>query len=172
MTGSSERALLFLDIDGPLLPFGPSDGCPTVRSAVAAEVPAGRGNPLLVRLDPAVGRRLAALGCDLVWASTWMDTANEVVAPRIGLPNLPVVRWPDTLLDEGPRGLHWKTRHLVEWAGDRPFIWVDDEISAMDQLWVGAQCREPFLLHRVDAAQGLTDDDFAVLTDWLRANAP
>lgn len=31
-----------------------------------------------------------ALGCDLVWASAWMDEANEAVAPRIGLPRLPV----------------------------------------------------------------------------------
>jgi len=113
-----------------------------------------------------------ALGCDLVWASTWADEANEAVAPRIGLPRLPVVEWLDVSTEEGPRGLHWKTRDLVEWAGHRPFIWIDDEISAMDRLWAATQHQGPSLLHRVDPRDGLTDDDFAVLADWLRTTVP
>jgi hypothetical protein len=78
------------------------------------------------------------------------------------------VQWPTSYADEGPRGLHWKTRRLVEWANGRPFIWVDDEISAMDRLWVDAGHSGPALLHRVDPAKGLTDDDFTTLADWLR----
>ncbi len=113
-----------------------------------------------------------ALGCSLVWASTWREEANETVAPRIGLPKLPVLEWPDTGVEEGPRGLHWKTRHLVEWAGGRPFIWVDDEISAMDRQWVAASHPGPSLLHRVDPAEGLTDADFSALAGWLRVVAP
>lgn len=112
------------------------------------------------------------LGCDVVWASTWMDDANEAVAPRLGLPMLPVVRWPDALANEGPRGLHWKTPQLVEWAGHRRFIWIDDEISTMDRLWVTAQHPGPSLLHRVDPGMGLTDGDFDVLANWLRPNVP
>lgn len=53
-------------------------------------------------------------------ASTWREEANEAVAPRIGLPRLPVVEWPDACADGGPQGLHWKTPHLVEWADHRP----------------------------------------------------
>ncbi|MFE7075372.1 HAD domain-containing protein [Streptomyces sp. NPDC057620] len=165
------RPVLFLDIDGPLIPFGPSTGG-------GSPAPPPPGNPLLGRLDPTVGPRLLALGCDLVWATTWLDDANEVVAPRIGLPTLPVVRWQDAPADavsstaaaDGvPRGLHWKTRHILDRAGRRPFIWVDDEIGAMDRLWVDAQRREPSLLHRVDPGVGLVDDDFAVLAEWLRS---
>ncbi|GAA2384925.1 HAD domain-containing protein [Streptomyces glaucosporus] len=172
MTGPAERPLLFLDVDGPLIPFGPPPRRPRSTSAPGPAASTEEGNPLLARLDPAVGPRLTALGCDLVWASTWTDEANETVAPRIGLPRLPVVEWPDTPTDEGPRGLHWKTRHLVEWAGHRPFIWVDDEIGATDRLWVAAQHRAPSLLHRVDPGTGLTDGDFAVLADWLRTAVP
>jgi hypothetical protein len=113
-----------------------------------------------------------ALGCDVVWASTWMDDANEAVAPRIGLPRLPVVRWPEVLTDVGPRGLHWKTRHIVAWAGRRSFIWVDDEIRAMDRLWVSAQHEGQSLLHRVDPGEALTDGDFAELARWLRCTMP
>jgi hypothetical protein len=100
-----------------------------------------------------------------------MEEANEVVSPRIGLPSLPLVEWPASP-DEGPRGLHWKTRHLVEWANGRPFIWVDDEISAMDRLWVDASHSGPALLHHVDSAKGLTDTDFTALADWLRLAVP
>ncbi|MFF4963329.1 HAD domain-containing protein [Streptomyces sp. NPDC001222] len=170
MTSAAERPILFLDVDGPLMPFGSSSSC--LQAPVSESPVPARGNPLLGRLDPGLGPRLMALGCHLVWASTWMEDANEVVAPRIGLTRLPVVEWPDACADDSPRGLHWKTRHLVEWANRRPFIWVDDEISTMDRLWVDAQHPGPSLLHRVDPAKGLVDADFSALAGWLRALAP
>ncbi|MGW0082997.1 HAD domain-containing protein [Streptomyces sp. NPDC003393] len=168
MTSAARRPILFLDVDGPLVPFGSSSSSPR-SPASGPEAAADRGNPLLGRLAPDLGPRLTALGCDLVWASTWREEANEAVAPRVGLPRLPVVAWPDACADTSPRGLHWKTRHLVEWADRRPFIWVDDEISSMDRLWVAAQHPGPFLLHRVDPTKGLEDADFSVLADWLGA---
>lgn len=162
-----DRPILFLDVDGPLIPFGPSFSRAQAVASESGLFP-DRGNPLLERLNPAIGPRLMALGCDLVWATTWAEEANESVAPRIGLPRLPVVEWPEAALDNGPRGLHWKTRYLVEWAGHRPFIWIDDEISAMDRQWVAAQHHRPALLHRVDPGQGLTEGDFITLAGWLR----
>ncbi|MET8952665.1 HAD domain-containing protein [Streptomyces sp. NPDC004393] len=168
MTSAAERPILFLDVDGPLIPFGTSSGH---RQAAASDSSSSldQGNPLLERLDPGIGPRLMALDCHLVWASTWMQEANEAVAPRIGLPRLPVVEWPDACADAGPRGLHWKTRHLVEWADGRPFIWVDDEIGAMDRQWVAASRPAPSLLHHVDQTKGLQDADFSALAGWLRA---
>ncbi|MFE8951040.1 HAD domain-containing protein [Streptomyces althioticus] len=161
MSAAAERPFLFLDIDGPLIPFG------SVQPSLTEAAP-GHGNPLLARLGPGIGARLLALGCSLVWATTWMEEANEVVAPRLGLPRLPVLDLPEA--DEpGLRGLHWKTRPLVEWAGGRPFVWVDDEIGAVDRQWVAAAHPGPALLHRVDPARGLQDSDFRALGDWLAA---
>ncbi|MFE1951908.1 hypothetical protein ACFW9D_15725 [Streptomyces sp. NPDC059524] len=60
---------------------------------------------------------------------------------------------------------------IVEWAGSEPFVWVDDEIGAVDRDWVAAAHPGPFLLHRVDPARGLTDADFAALHAWLRGVA-
>ncbi|MFD8571065.1 hypothetical protein [Streptomyces sp. NPDC059639] len=165
MTHTPGPPLLFLDIDGPLIPFG------SPASGASPAPDAGPGHPLLGRLDPTIGPRLLALGCTLVWATTWEHEANEVVAPRIGLPPLPVIEWPASPAVGVPRGLHWKTPALVAWAAGRPFVWVDDEIGAMDREWVAAQHPGPALLHRVDPATGLAYDDFTALADWLRGPA-
>ncbi len=149
-------------MDGPLLPFGGDAPTPVPPD----------GNPLLARLDRTVGARLLALGCELVWATTWGEEANEAIAPLLGLPRLPVLEWPAGLPADGPRGLHWKTRPIVERAGARRFIWVDDEIAPIDHQWVEAQHPAPSLLHRVAPARGLTDADFAALSQWLRVTAP
>ncbi|MEU4220853.1 HAD domain-containing protein [Actinoplanes sp. NPDC026623] len=156
--GPDDRPLLFLDVDGPLIPF-------RGRATGQALAGPGAGNPLLDRLDPADGRRLSGLGCQLVWATTWMADANEVIAPRLGLPELPVVEFPD---DDPPGfGLHWKTRFLARWAGGRPFIWLDDEISPADRLWIRANYQGRALVHRVDPFAGLTEADFALIRRWL-----
>lgn len=70
MTGATRLPLLFLDVDGPLLPYG----------AAAPRFPTGGApgeslwddpDPFLTRLDPAHGPRLLALPCELVWATAW-----------------------------------------------------------------------------------------------------
>ncbi|KPI31777.1 hypothetical protein OV320_0185 [Actinobacteria bacterium OV320] len=170
VTGSVQRSLLFLDVDGPLIPFGGvSESYPTWTTG---SVPLGGDtNPLLTRINPEHGPRLAALPCEVVWATTWMADANECIAPRLGLPQLPVVIWPDpSEVDDQDvlNGLHWKTRTLVEWAAGRPFAWVDDEVTDTDRAWVAAHYPGRALLHRVDPRRGLSDSDYAALDSWLR----
>lgn len=52
-------------------------------------------------------------------------------------------------------------------AAGRPFVWVDDEITATDRAWVKSHHAGRALLHRVDPRHGLTDADFAAVAEWL-----
>jgi hypothetical protein len=138
VTSATERPLLFLDVDGPLIPFGLPGRPRAAATDASGNPPDASGNPLLARLDPGIGSRLTALGRQLVWATTWMEEANEVVSPRIGLPRLPLVQWPASYADEGPRGLHWKTRRLVEWANLPNFALTGWAVN-----WADASRRHP-----------------------------
>lgn len=163
MTGHAERPLLFLDVDGPLLPFGED---PQRKGRHATP------HPHLTRLSPRLGLRLAALPCELVWATTWEDDANAEIAPRLGLPALPVVTWPESSEHEREDlwlGLCWKTRTLVDWAAGRPFAWVDDEITDADRDWATANHHGRALLYYVEPFRGLTGKDLTALDQWLRA---
>lgn len=160
------RALLFLDVDGTLLP---SDGAKFDATLVDWQEWQSHRNPRLARMDCTHGRRLQALACDLVWATAWMHDANEVIAPMLGLPPLPAADLPKAPLDDPIDTLHWKTVALVAAAAGRPFVWVDDEISDIDRAWVGAHHPGSALLHRVDPRPGLTETDLTVVGDWLEA---
>ncbi|MCM6778839.1 hypothetical protein NDR87_35735 [Nocardia sp. CDC159] len=162
MLDTTHCPLLFLDVDGPLLPFGPGRESSPLPSD---------SNPLLDRLDPGLGPLLLALRCELVWATTWMHDANRAIGASLGLPVLPVLQWPDADDDRVDAwfGLHWKTRPVVERAAGRPFLWIDDEITDNDRDWVAAHHPGRALLHRVDPRLGLRPSDFPRFAAWLDA---
>ncbi len=95
------RPLLFLDVDGTLLPFP----APRVRCTTKP-----------TRCWPGSTPNTAAAWppCHETWSGPGWPKRNEVLPPRLGLPRLPVVDWLD---DDDDGRLHWKTPHLVEWAG-------------------------------------------------------
>jgi hypothetical protein len=164
---TEQLPILFLDVDGVLIPYGSAETVPdSALVAIAGPDPTAA---LLDRIDAAHGPRLAQLGCDLVWATGWEDEANEVIAPRVGLPRLPVLEWTIDSIDEGPVGLHWKTRELVAFAGGRPFVWVDDELGDGDRGWVARHHPAPALLHHIDPHVGLRAADITTIGAWLAA---
>lgn len=166
--------MLFLDVDGTVLPTGGMSLPETLEDWLATwQHPC---NPQLAAIDRAHGPRLLALGCDLVWATAWMQDANTVVAPILELPDLPVAEMGELpgledpfWADEDPAAeLSWKTRHLCRIADGRPFIWIDDELTAIDRAWVRANYAGRALLHRVEALTGLHSDDLDFVETWLR----
>ncbi|MFJ7247238.1 hypothetical protein ACIQWA_21690 [Kitasatospora sp. NPDC098652] len=176
----TRQPLLLLDVDGPLNPYAAPrlrrpDGYRTHelmptwwaerQTRRAAD---GVAKPLRVWLNPAHGPELLSLPYELVWATTWMDEANALIGPRLGLPELPYVRWTE-LFGEDPDGLHWKTRDVVAWAAGRPFVWVDDELGPQDAEWIAAHHPGPALTLHVNPRVGMLADDFAALRDWAAA---
>jgi hypothetical protein len=73
-----------------------------------------------------------------------------------------------SLFQDRPDGVHWKTGPLVDHANGRPFAWMDDEQSDLDQAYVTAHHHGPGLLHHVNARIGLREDDFRTLADFAR----
>jgi hypothetical protein len=164
VTGGEQQPILFLDVDGVLIPYGigPAPDSPTVLLAGP-----DADEELLSRINPALGPRLLLLGCELVWATGWEDEANDVISPRVKLPRLPVLEWNSADVESGPSRLHWKTRGLIDCAGGRPFVWVDDEISQADRDWIELDHPGSALLYRIDYQIGLTEADIGVIERWL-----
>ncbi len=174
----SARPLLYIDVDGPLNPFAAKphrrpEGYETHRMlpdtwiAQHGGKPYWRVKPLRVWLNPAHGPALSALAdrFELVWATTWQHDANTHIGPKLGLPELPVVEWQNTNR-AGPDGTFFKTAELVQHAAGRPFAWIDDDLSTPDRLYVEREHAGAALLHWVDPAKGLLDEDFDALAAW------
>lgn len=158
------RPLLFLDVDGTILPLRNSKPFDPDQDWEAWQ----HGTNLhLANIDLDHGPRLRALDCDLMWATAWMHDANEVISPLLGLPDLPVVELPEWETDYTDDGLHWKTRMLVDVARGRPFAWVDDELTETDQAWVAENYPAATLLRKVDPMSGLTTEDLTAVEEWL-----
>ncbi|MFE0460445.1 HAD domain-containing protein [Kitasatospora sp. NPDC058965] len=120
------KPLLFLDVDGVLNPAAPPPGAGFEEHDLLG---------FRVLLAPVHGVWLAELAqvYELCWATTWEEDANTHLAPLLGLPPLPVVRFrgyrpqpgdPRVRLMELLSGAKWAP--LLRHAGGRPFAWVDD----------------------------------------------
>ncbi|WTW99177.1 hypothetical protein OG216_40140 [Streptomycetaceae bacterium NBC_01309] len=186
------RPALYLDVDGPLNPYvsdprqtptGFSAHRMTPESWIVQHpgTPRSAVKPLRVLLNPEHGPRLAAFedAFELVWATAWGKDANEFIAPVLGLPQLSVITWPDTpdyraggtaaQRTPGPGGEFWKTVHLVTHAAGRPFVWLDDEITDLDEAYVRTHHGGRALLHRVDPQRGLQEADFEAVAAFAAA---
>lgn len=151
--------LLFLDVDGPLNPHRASNNQAKKNGYVTR-----RMNGHQVRLKRSHGTSLRELPYTLVWGTFWEHNANLWISPALGLPDLPVCGLPD--YGVSPSGLLYKTAPIVEYANGRPFAWVDDELTDADHAWVADRHPGPALLHHVDPALGLAEDDFTLLAHW------
>jgi hypothetical protein len=144
------RPLLLLDVDGVLFPLGDRADC-EVRPVPGHEH---------LRYGVETGARLRSLlpVFKLVWATSWEHEANEVVAPLFGLPPLPVVVFDD----EAGEGESWKLPAIKAYVGDRPFVYVDDDIGNDALAWAKDRSA-PTLLLPVAGDRGLAAADVDAL---------
>ncbi|NKZ03412.1 HAD domain-containing protein [Actinomadura latina] len=159
--------VVLLDVDGVLNPFErPHRGFKRHECSP-------NGTVFKLWLNRAHGPSLLELaestGAELAWASYWCDHANEWIAPRVGLPELPFVpipRFPGS--EEGRTLGAWKARHVAAWAEGRPFVWFEDEPDATECI-AGEPNVADHLLVEIDPLTGLTDDHLDIAATWLRA---
>jgi hypothetical protein len=160
------RALLLLDVDGVVCPYADELVDPTGAGLEQATVGHSR-----VWLSRDIAQHLLHLGdlFQLVWCTAWEDHAAEFLAPFLGLPALPVIRFDEPVTDE----CHWKWPAIEAFVGDRAFAWADDEIGR-DDLARAARRAVTTMLVRVEGTHGLDDvhvEQFERFAESLRASA-
>jgi hypothetical protein len=112
------KPLLLLDVDGVLCPIGPGPGEP-MRTLVIEDWPFIFCETLPARLST-LGERFT-----LVWATSWEHGANRLLAPALGLPDLPVISF------AGPAarpGRTWKLTAVQRFVGRQAMAWVEDNL--------------------------------------------
>lgn len=159
-----EGPLLLLDVDGVLNPLGRrAPGFRRYEVTVDGVV-------YTVYLNRRHGPRLLALaeetGAELAWATTWEHLANQWIAPRVGLPSLPVIELGGDVF--ASRGVMFKTPHVADYVKGRPFVWFDDAVGPLDVHYL----REhpdvgDFLLIEIDRDHGITDAHLDQAREWL-----
>lgn len=143
---ASHRPLLLLDVDGVLNPFAAA-ACPP--GYTEHELFPGED---LVRVSAEHGRWLRELAAvfELTWATAWGAEANRLLAPLLGLPDLPVISFPPAPFHPG-----YKLHPIITYAEGRPLIWIDDELTLEAHVWAAGRSL-PVLLIGIDPAEGLT----------------
>lgn len=104
-----------------------------------------------------------------VWLTTWGRGAADLLAPRLGLPDFPVIE--DQTGDTDPNLQWWKLQRVEElraWLGpDRSMVWTDDH--AHDGI--RAECKsalgENSLLLQPESNPGLTPLHCAAIKEFV-----
>jgi hypothetical protein len=185
---SSARPLVFLDVDGVLNAFRawrlvrPGRGLvpgnvavpPGYRHAVAD------GFDLLLRPEHADWVADLERRAELVWATMWQDRAPAALAPVVGFG----ADWPyvDFHAAQGFRlgqrtgqGVgSYKFPGVVAWAGERPMVWVDDDLEPAIYDWAADRDASgyPTLLVQPSPAQGWTAAERDAVLAFVEAYGP
>jgi hypothetical protein len=149
------KPLLLLDIDGVLNPHvRPGLDVPPLfeTHSVAGQV---------VRLNPLHGEWLHQLtyAYELVWATTWEEDANKLIAPLIGAPtNLPFV----SFADYDSQGWTWKLPAVQRFVGIQPVVWLDDGPGEGAEEWATSRVPATRLI-QPDGYAGWSEDEYQQL---------
>ncbi len=150
------RPLLLLDVDGVLNPFGAAT-CPrdfTEHHLFPDEEP--------VRVNPAHGSWITELAAssDIAWATGWNHDANQLLAPLLKIPALPMLTMPSA-----PFHPSAKVPLIDAYAEQRPLAWIDDAHTTEARSWAD-QRTAPTLLITADPAVGLNRQSIDQLVAW------
>jgi hypothetical protein len=171
MTAGAGRPVIAVDVDGVLNPHQPGRAVALGYQPQHYDGPGPGGQPATgtVWLHPDHGIWLREVGghADLVWCTSWGPVAADVIAPRLGLPDMPVL---DVADFAGVRfGYQGNLGPLYAWTGDRPLAVLDDEFGGKDAALAEDCTRRgrPTLHVGVDGATGLRRDHVEQILAWL-----
>jgi hypothetical protein len=125
------------------------------------------------RLATNIAHLAARHNCELVWLTYWRHLANTWLAPRLGLPTLPVIDVPDPFSPDATTSTWEKYKALLAYAGDRRWVWFDDDIpprARVDQEAAHGYDRN--LLAQVHPEAGITNDHLSWADLWLSRPKP
>jgi hypothetical protein len=154
----ASRPYLLIDVDGVLNPYA-AEICPEPFREY--DFFPGEAAVRLAEIHGEWLRDLAGV-FDLVWATGWQHKADELIAPKLGLPRLPVIEFE---FPGAPFQPFVKVPWIDRFVGDRALAWIDDMITPEAEAWAAGRAA-PTLLVAIDPAIGLSEDVVDDLKDW------
>jgi hypothetical protein len=159
------KPLLFLDVDGVVAPLD--------QTLDLEDLPAGfeaaRIGPYPGFIPTHLKSSLPELSqrCEIIWTTTWEEEGPKSIAPLFGLNSK--AEYLSLLERRHKDGLDWKqAKHeaVKERVGDRPFIWIDDQIMGYMSQWAKS-IPNPSLLIKPKRNIGITDKDIRKINRFL-----
>ncbi|MEV7042867.1 hypothetical protein [Amycolatopsis sp. NPDC051061] len=111
-------------------------------------------------------RELHDRGAELAWATSWGARAADWVAPRLDLPEMPVIEVPN----HGPAfGWSPKCGPIRRWVADRPVAWLDDSFGGKELGWAEDRRNDgvPTLIVPIEVGRGLQRKHIDDVVAWL-----
>ena len=101
---------------------------------------------------------------EIKWLTTWVDQANSILAPALGLPTLEVVGSQNDMIPSMP---WWKLALAQREAAERDVIWTDDDMpfSSSAQQWV--KSLDNMLAIAPADSRGLTHDHLDLIRKFV-----
>lgn len=170
LTNPNPTGYIFLDVDGILNPFDRQLGIDGWKLHKVEEYFVWVGKPLTPRFQ-----RLVESGVQIVWATTWINTAPGLrkLEKLWGLPaNLPQIdrlEWNPgldyrTSCGKRPGVIRFLNANKID-PDVTPVVWVDDMLGKLDLHWAEARGVKTV---KVPAELGLSDPaQFTLIEDAL-----